>query len=65
MCNTINPPGKRFCGQCGLSLTEEAKMKIQDNSIELRKLFIENPKAQSIFYELLAQLKNEKINQDA
>jgi integrase/recombinase XerD len=57
-CSTINPPGKRFCGQCGLSLTEEAKIQLQYTSQQLRTLFIENPKAQSIFNELLAQLKS-------
>jgi hypothetical protein len=35
-------------------------MKNHDNSIGLRKLFIENPKAQSIFYELLVRKKKPK-----
>ena len=56
-CSTINPPGKRFCGQCGSTLTEEAKTNVETVSQELRMMFVKNPKAQTIFTELLAELQ--------
>jgi len=57
-CQTLNPPGKKFCGQCGLSLTEEAKTGILNLTQQIQTLFIENPKAQGIISELLKELKN-------
>jgi len=57
-CSTLNPPGKRFCGQCGRSLTEDAKMQVDEISQQLHTLFAENPKAQPLFSELLKELKH-------
>jgi hypothetical protein len=56
-CQTLNPPGKRFCGQCGLSLTEEAQLQVVNMTQQLQTLFVENPNAQTIFSELLKELK--------
>jgi uncharacterized OB-fold protein len=61
-CSTLNPPGKKFCGQCGLSLTEEAKVEVEDISQQLRTLFVENPKAQAIFCEFLQTLKPQIVS---
>lgn len=60
-CSTLNPPGKRFCGQCGHSLTEEAQMQVDDISQKIHSLFVENPNAQPIFYELLKQLSPKAV----
>jgi len=40
---------------------EEAKVKVQDASTELRSLFVENPNAQTLFYNLLAELKKQPV----
>jgi site-specific recombinase XerD len=56
-CSTLNPPGKKFCGQCGLSLTEDAKAQVDNISQQLHSLFAENPKAQPLFTQLLKELK--------
>jgi integrase/recombinase XerD len=60
-CSNLNPPGKKFCGQCGLSLTEDAKAQVDDISQQLHSLFAENPKAQPLFAELLKELKQHPI----
>jgi uncharacterized paraquat-inducible protein A len=56
-CSTINPPGKRFCGQCGFTLTEDAKVQLDTTSQKLKNLFASNPKAETIFLELMKELK--------
>jgi predicted amidophosphoribosyltransferase len=56
-CSTINPPGKRFCGQCGSTLTEEAEIQVFDSAETIRQLLIKNPPAQTAFLEILTQLK--------
>jgi integrase len=56
-CSTINPPGKRFCGQCGFTLSEEAKIQLNTTSQKLQMLFATNPKAESMFHELMKELK--------
>jgi len=38
---------------------EKLKMKVENTSQQLRMLFVENPRTQTIFYELLKELKNE------
>jgi integrase/recombinase XerD len=58
ICHKVNLLGSKYCSDCMHPLTEEAKMKVQNTSQQLQTLFIENPKAQVIFQELLAQLKN-------
>jgi uncharacterized OB-fold protein len=60
-CSTLNPPGKKFCGQCGLSLTEEAKVEVENISQQLKTLFVENPKAQPLFIQLLKELKQQPL----
>jgi hypothetical protein len=40
-------------------LTDEVKHKLQNTSQELQMLFIENPKAQVMFYDLLAELNKQ------
>lgn len=58
-CSTINPPGKRFCGQCGSTLTEEAEIQVTDSAETIRQLLIKNPQAQTAFLEILTQLKKQ------
>jgi len=48
---------EKFCGQCGHSLTEEAKAQEDDISHQLHTLFAENPKHQPLFTELMKELK--------
>jgi len=56
-CETLNPPGKKFCGQCGFTLTEEAKIQVTDSAETIRQLLIKNPQVQPVFLEILNQLK--------
>jgi predicted amidophosphoribosyltransferase len=56
-CQIINAPTARFCSHCGRPLTEEAKSDMEKTARDLRDLFIENPKAQTVFYELLKELR--------
>jgi hypothetical protein len=60
-CSTLNPPGKKFCGQCGHSLTDEAKAQVDTISQQLHTLFVENPKAQPLFTQLLKELKQNPV----
>jgi integrase len=60
-CSTLNPPGKKFCGQCGHSLTEDAKAQVDNVSQQLHALFAENPRAQPLFAELLKELKKHPL----
>jgi integrase len=57
ICHKVNLLGSKYCSDCMHPLTEEAKLKVEYTSTELQRLFIENPTAQTIFYELMAQLK--------
>jgi integrase/recombinase XerD len=57
-CETLNPAGKRFCGHCGHTLTEEAQTKVNGLSQELRSRLSKNPKAQKLFFELMAEMEN-------
>jgi site-specific recombinase XerD len=56
-CFAMNGPQSNFCHVCGKPLTDEAKIKVKSVSSQLETVFVENPKAQTIFYELLAELK--------
>jgi len=56
-CSAINPPGKRFCGQCGFTLSEEAKIQLNTTSQKLQKIFATNPKAEAVFLDLVKELK--------
>jgi integrase len=56
-CHKVNLLGSKYCSECMTPLSEEAKLKVENTSQVLHKLFIENPKAQTIFYELLAEIK--------
>jgi len=56
-CSTLNPPGKKFCGQCGFTLSEEAKEQLDTTSQKLQKIFATNPKAEAIFLDLVKELK--------
>jgi integrase len=56
-CSAINPPGKRFCGQCGFTLSEEAKIQLNTTSQKLQKIFAANPKAEAVFLDLVKELK--------
>lgn len=56
-CETVNPPGKRFCGHCGHTLTEEAKEQLTTTSQKLQKIFATNPKAEAVFLDLVKELK--------
>ncbi|MFA4876634.1 MAG: zinc ribbon domain-containing protein [Methanoregula sp.] len=51
-CETLNPPSKKFCGQCGHSLTEDAKMQVDTVSQQLHELFAENLKAHHFLLNL-------------
>jgi len=62
VCHKVNLLGSKYCSECLTPLTEEAKLKVQNISDQLRILFVENPKAQTIFYELLAELKNNRLS---
>ena len=57
ICHKVNLLGSKYCSDCMTPLTDEAKLKVQNSTDQLRQLFIENPKAQTIFYELLKELK--------
>ncbi|MGA2824184.1 MAG: site-specific integrase, partial [Bacteroidales bacterium] len=56
-CSSINPPGKRFCGQCGFTLSEEAKIQLDTTAQKLQKVFASNPKAEAVFLDLVKELK--------
>ena len=56
-CETVNPPGQRFCGHCGHTLTEEAKVQLNTTSQKLQKIFATNPKAEAVFLDLVKELK--------
>jgi integrase/recombinase XerD len=56
-CSSVNPPGKRFCGQCGFTLSEEAKIKLATTSDKLQKIFAANPKAEAAFFDLVKEIK--------
>jgi hypothetical protein len=43
------------------SLTDKVKLKNANTLQELRMKFVENPNAQTLFYELLAELKNQPV----
>jgi site-specific recombinase XerD len=60
-CQTVNLIGSHFCAKCMQPLTEEAKGNVQDTTHQLRQLFVENPKAQTLFYNLLAELKKQPV----
>jgi integrase/recombinase XerD len=56
-CHIVNPPTANFCLRCGKPLTEKAKIKTEDISQQLHMLFVENPKAHTLFSELMNELK--------
>jgi integrase len=57
ICHKVNLLGSKYCSDCMYPLTEEAKIKVENTSQQLQALFVDNPKAQTIFYELLKELK--------
>ena len=56
-CSTINPPGKRFCSQCGFSLTEEAHHAVENAEEQIRQLILQNPQIQNTFLQILKTIK--------
>ena len=56
-CSTLNPPGKKFCGQCGFTLSEEAKDATRYNLAKTPEDLCQNPKAEAIFLDLIKELK--------
>jgi len=56
-CSTTNPPGKRFCGHCGHTLTEDAEQQVLNAGDEIRKTLADDPAAQAAFLELMKHLK--------
>lgn len=56
ICHKVNLLGSKYCSECMQPLTEEAKIKVEKTSQQIQVLFVDNPKAQSIFYELLKEL---------
>ncbi|MFA7303848.1 MAG: site-specific integrase [Methanoregula sp.] len=59
-CFAINGPQSNFCHVCGKPLTGEAQQEVTKFGDQVRALFIENPKAQAAFLELMKELKPEK-----
>lgn len=56
-CSTINSPVSNYCSTCGHPLTEEAHHTVESAEEQIRQLFLQNPKAQSIFLDVLNTLK--------
>jgi integrase/recombinase XerD len=56
-CSTINSPISNYCSTCGHTLTVQAQQEVTESAGDIRKMLIENPKAQAVFMELLSQLK--------
>ena len=54
VCHLINGPTSRFCGQCGLSLTEEAEKEEKNLLQDIRK----HPLYQQIFDQIKKDLKD-------
>ncbi|MDK2974916.1 MAG: integrase/recombinase XerD [Methanofollis sp.] len=42
-CHFVNAPGIRWCGRCGIALTEEAVVEVDGISAEVRKLMVNDP----------------------
>jgi site-specific recombinase XerD len=61
ICHKVNLLGSKYCSECMTPLTEDAKLKVENTSQELRMLFVKYPQAQPIFYELLQALKIQNI----
>ena len=57
ICQKVNLLGSKYCSDCMYPLTEESKLKVQSTSQRLQMLFAENPKAETIFLELMQELK--------
>jgi predicted amidophosphoribosyltransferase len=45
ICYKVNLLGSKYCSECMQPLTEEAKLKVENTSQDLRRLFIENTTA--------------------
>lgn len=56
-CFAMNSPVSSFCHKCGHPLTEEAKIQVKSAGDEIRQALVQDPAAQSVFLELLQQLK--------
>jgi site-specific recombinase XerD len=56
-CFAMNGPQSNFCHVCGKPLTDEVHQEVFLSSDQVRKLLLEDPKAQAVFLELMNKMK--------
>lgn len=56
-CTHVNPPGTRFCGKCGLALTEEAQA-TYDRAISEADRRVISPGGPEVFFEATARMRD-------
>jgi hypothetical protein len=55
----IYGPTVNYGISCGQPLTEEAQVEVNDTGQKIRTLFAENPRAYSVFLQILSELKEQ------